>query len=167
MVATGFGSGRQFGPLLRNPLFALNRDPLARRLFAFLLTREATESIGSLATFVGVAIVLPASIPLVAVLIVVGRAVAIGMLGLDLFVFAWLPSATDRTMAMRIIRTAILAVAVPSGTLFALWALRTPAPDLFLLLPAPLLVLLGWGLISSAGSRLEGNGLAVAIAERR
>ena len=167
MVAVGSTSGRQFGPLLRNPLFALNRDSLANRLLAMLLTRQITESIGSFATFVGIGLVLPASIPLLAVLILVGRAVAVAMLGLDLYVFAWLPSSTDRTMAMRIIRTLVLAVAVPLGTLFALWAFSTPAPDLILLLPIPLFLLLGWRLIVLAGARLEGNGLAVAIAERR
>jgi hypothetical protein len=167
MVAVGFTSGRQFGPLLRNPLFALNRDSLAKRLMAVMLTRQTTESIGSLATFVGIGVVLPALIPLILVLILVGRAVAIGMLGLDLFVFAWLPSATDRTMAMRIIRTLILAVAVPVGTAFAIWAFRTPQPELILLLPIPLLLFVGWRLVVSAGARLEGNGLAVAIAERR
>ncbi len=167
MVAVGFTSGRQFGPLLRNPLFALNRDSLAKRLLAVLLTRQTTESIGSLATFAGIGLVLPALIPLIVVLILVGRAVAIGMLGLDLYVFAWLPSATDRTMAMRIIRTLILAVAVPAGTIFAVSAFRTPAPDLILLLPVPLFLLVGWRLVVLAGSRLEGNGLAVAIAERR
>jgi len=162
-----FTSGRQFGPLLRNPVFALNRDSLAKRLLALLLTRQITESIGSLATFVGIALVLPAFIALILVLMLVGRAVAIGMLGLDLYVFAWLPSATDRTMAMRIIRTLILAVVLPVGTAFALWAFRTPAPDLVLLLPVPLFLFLGWLLVESAGARLEGNGLAVAIAERR
>jgi len=167
MVAVGFSSGRQFGPLLRNPVFALNRDPLAKRLLALLLTRQITESIGSLATFVGIALVLPAFIPLILVLMLVGRAVAIGMLGLDLYVFAWLPSATDRTMAMRIIRTLILAVVLPVGTAFALWAFRTPVPDLVLLLPVPLFLFFGWRLVESAGARLEGNGLAVAIAERR
>jgi len=167
MVAVGSTSGRQFGPFLRNPLFALNRDSLAKRLLAVLLTRQITDSIGSLATFVGIGLVLPASVPLLLVLILVGRAVAVAMLGLDLYVFAWLPSSTDRTMAMRIIRTVVLAVAVPIGTLFALWAFRTPVPDLILLLPIPLLLLLGWRLIVSAGARLEGNGLAVAIAERR
>jgi hypothetical protein len=167
MVAVGSTSGRQFGPLLRNPLFALNRDSLARRLLAVLLTRQITESIGTLATFVGVGLVLPAFIPLLLVLILVSRAAAVAMLGLDLYVFAWLPSSTDRTMAMRIIRTVVLAVAVPTGTLFALWAFSTPVPDLILLLPIPLLLLLGWQLIVSAGARLEGNGLAVAIAERR
>jgi len=167
MVAVGFTSGRQFGPLLRNPLFALNRDSLAKRLLAVLLTRQTTESIGSLATFVGIGLVLPAFIPLILVLILVGRAVAIGMLGLDLYVFAWLPSATDRIMAMRIIRTVIVAVAVPAGTIFTLWAFRTPVPDLTFLLPTPLFLLLGWRLVVSAGRRLEGNGLAVAIAERR
>jgi hypothetical protein len=167
MVAVGFSSGRQFGPLLRNPLFALNRDSLANRLMALMLTRQITESIGSLATLVGVGLVLPAFLPLILVLILVGRAVAVGMLGLDLFVFAWLPSATDRVMAMRIIRTLILAVAVPGGTIFTLWAFSTPAPDLILLLPVPLFLLLGWWLVVLAGARLEGNGLAVAIAERR
>jgi hypothetical protein len=167
MVAVGFSSGRQFGPLLRNPLFALNRGSLAHRLLAVLLTRQTTEWIGSLATFVGVGLVLPAFIPLILVLIVIGRAVAIGMLGLDLYVFAWLPSATDRTMVLRIVRTLIMAVAVPAGTLFTLWAFRTPAPELSLLLPVPLLLLLGWVLVSLAGTRLEGNGLAIAIAERR
>jgi hypothetical protein len=167
MVAVGFTSGRQFGPLLRNPLFALNRDSLAKRLVAVLLTRQTTESIGRLATFVGIGLVLPALVPLILVLILVGRAVAIAMLGLDLYVFAWLPSATDRTMAMRIIRTLILAVVVPLGTAFAIWAFRTPLPDLILLLPIPLLVFSGWRLVMSAGARLEGNGLAVAIAERR
>jgi len=70
-------------------------------------------------------------------------------------------------MAMRIIRTLILAVVLPVGTAFALWAFRTPAPDLVLLLPVPLFLFLGWLLVESAGARLEGNGLAVAIAERR
>jgi putative ABC exporter len=167
MVAVGSTSGRQFGPFLRNPLFALNRDSLAKRLLAVLLTRQITDSIGSLATYVGIGLVLPASIPLLLVLVLVGRATAVAMLGLDLYVFAWLPSSTDRTMAMRIIRTLVLAVAVPLGTLFALWALSTPVPDLILLLPIPLLLLLGWWLIVLAGARLEGNGLAVAIAERR
>jgi hypothetical protein len=167
MVGVGFSSGRQFGPLLRNPLFALNRDPLARRLLAVLLTRQATESIGSLATVVGLALVLPALTPLLVVFMLVGRAVGIGMLGLDLYVFAWLPSATDRTMAMRIIRTAVVAVLVPAGTLLALWAFRTPVPELVLLLPIPVFLLLGWRLITAAGARLEGNGLAIAIAERR
>ncbi|HZK74997.1 MAG TPA: hypothetical protein VFD88_13450, partial [Clostridia bacterium] len=167
MVAVGFTSGRQFGPLLRNPLFALNRDALSKRLVAVLLTRQTTESVGSLATFVGIGLVLPALIPLILVLILVSRAVAIAMLGLDLYVFAWLPSATDRTMAMRIIRSLILAVAVPLGTAFAIWAFRTPLPDLILLLPTPLLVFVGWRLVVSAGAKLEGNGLAVAIAERR
>jgi len=167
MVAVGFTSGRQFGPLLRNPLFALNRDSLAKRLLAVLLTRQTAESIGSLATFVGIGLVLPALIPLILVLILVARAVAIGMLGLDLYVFAWLPSTSDRTMAMRIIRTLILAVAVPLGTAFAVLAFHTPAPELTLLLPVPLFLLLGWRLVASAGNRLEGNGLAVAIAERR
>jgi hypothetical protein len=101
------------------------------------------------------------------VLILVIRAVAVAMLGLDLYVFAWLPSSTDRTMAMRIIRTVVLVVAVPVGSLFALWAFSTPVPDLILLLPIPLFLVLGWRLIVSAGARLEGNGLAVAIAERR
>ena len=86
---------------------------------------------------------------------------------LDLFVFAWLPSVTDRTMAMRIIRTVFVAVLVPAGTAFALYSFRTPLPDLVLLLPAPLFLVLGWLLITSAGGKLEGNGLAVAIAERR
>jgi hypothetical protein len=167
MVAVGFTSGRQFGPLLRNPVFALNRDSLAKRLLAVLLTRQITESIGNLATFAGIALVLPEYIPLILVLMLVGRAVTFGMLGLDLYVFAWLPSATDRTMAMRIIRTLILAVAVPAGTIFALWAFRTPVPDLILLLPVPVFAFVGWWLVSMAGSRLEGNALAVAIAERR
>jgi hypothetical protein len=167
MVAVGFTSARQFGPLLRNPLFALNRDSLAKRLLAVLLTRQTTESIGSLATFLGVALVLPSQIPLLAVFVLVGRAVAIGMLGLDLYVFAWLPSVTDRTMAMRIIRTGIVAVVVPGGTGFALWAFSTPVPDLTMLLPIALFLLLGWRLVMAAGARLEGNGLAVAIAERR
>ena len=167
MVAVGSTSGRQFGPFLRNPLFALNRDSLAKRLLAVLLTRQITDSIGSLATFVGIGLVLPTAIPLLLVLILVGRAVAVAMLGLDLYVFAWLPSSTDRTMAMRIIRTVVLAVAVPVGTLFALWAFSTPVPDLILLLPIPAVLLLGWLLIFLAGARLEGNGLAVAIAERR
>jgi hypothetical protein len=167
MVAVGSTSGRQFGPFLRNPLFALSRDSLAKRLLAVLVTRQITDSIGSLATFVGIGLVLPASIPLLLVIVLVGRAVAVAMLGLDLYVFAWLPSSTDRTMAMRIIRTLVLAVAVPLGTLFALWAFSTPGPDLILLLPIPLLLLLGWWLIVLAGARLEGNGLAVAIAERR
>lgn len=70
-------------------------------------------------------------------------------------------------MAMRIIRTLVLALAVPLGTLFALWAFRTPVPDLILLLPIPLLLPLGWWLTVLAGARLEGNGLAVAVAERR
>jgi xanthosine utilization system XapX-like protein len=70
-------------------------------------------------------------------------------------------------MAMRIIRTLVLAVGVPAGTIFALWAFRTPVPDLILLLPIPLLLLVGWRLIVLAGARLEGNGLAVALAERR
>ena len=167
LFAVGFTSGRQFGPMLRNPLFALNRDSLARRLLAVMLTRQFTESIGSLATFAGIALVLPALIPLIVVSILVGRAVAIGMLGVDLFVFAWLPSTTDRTMAMRIIRTVILVVAVPLGTAFAVWAFQTPVPDLSLLLPIPLFLLLGWLLVVSAGTRLEGNGMAVAVAERR
>jgi hypothetical protein len=167
MVAVGSTSGRQFGPFLRNPLFALNSDSLAKRLLAVLLTRQITDSIGSLATFVGIGLVLPTSIPLLLVLILVIRAVAVAMLGLDLYVFAWLPSSTDRTMAMRIIRTVVLAVAVPAGTLFALWAFSTPVPDLILLLPIPLSLLLGWRLVVSAAARLEGNGLAVAIAERR
>jgi hypothetical protein len=167
MVASGFTSHRQFGPLLRNPLFALNRDSLARRLTAVLVSRQLTESIGSLATLVGVALVLPALIPLIVVLAVVGRSVAVGMLALDLCVFAWLPSATDRTMAMRIIRTAAMAVLVPAGTAFALYAFATSAPDLLLLLPVPVFLAGGWLLVSAAGRRLEGNGLAVAIAERR
>jgi hypothetical protein len=167
MVAVGFGSARMFGPLLRNPLFALNRDSLAKRLLALLVTRQATDSIGSLATFVGLAVVLPAFIPVILALILTSRAVAIGMLGLDLYVFAWLPSATDRTMAMRIIRTLVVAVTVPAGTVFALWAFRTPAPAGALLLPVPFFLLAGWRLIVMAGRRLEGNGLAVAIAERR
>ncbi len=167
MVGVGFSSGRQFGPLLRNPLFSLNRDPLARRLLAVLLTRQATESIGSLATVVGLALVLPALTPLLVVFMLVGRAVGIGMLGLDLYLFAWLPSATDRTMAMRIIRTAVVAVLVPAGTLLALWAFSTPVPELVLLLPIPVFLLLGWRLVTAAGARLEGNGLAIAIAERR
>jgi hypothetical protein len=167
MVAVGSTSGRQFGPFLRNPLFALNRDPLAKRLLAVLLTRQIIDSIGSLVAFVGFGLVLPTYIPLLVVLNLVGRAVAVAMLGLDLYVFAWLPSSTDRTMAMRIIRTLVLAVAVPVGTIFALWAFRTPAPDLILLLPIPLFLGLGWRLFVSAGARLEGNGLAVAIAERR
>ena len=41
-------------------------------------------------------------------------------------------------MAMRIIRMVILAVAVPLGTAFAIWALQTPTPDLSMLLPIPL-----------------------------
>jgi hypothetical protein len=167
VVAFGFSSGRQFGPLLRNPLFALNRDSLASRLLAFLLTRQTAESIGSVATIAGLALMLPQYLPVIVVLILVTRAVAIGMLGLDLFVFAWLPSATDRTMALRIIRGIILAVTVPVGTVFVIWAFTTPAPDLVLLVPIPLFLGLGWWLIVLAGSRLEGNGLAVAIAERR
>lgn len=167
MVGVGFSSGRQFGPLLRNPLFALNRDPLARRLLAVLLTRQATESIGSLATVVGLALVIPSQTPLLVVFVLVGRAVGIGLLGLDLYVFAWLPSATDRTMAMRIIRTAVVAVLVPAGTLLALWAFSTPVPELVLVLPIPVFLVLGWRLVTAAGARLEGNGLAIAIAERR
>ena len=167
MVGAGFTSHRQFGPLLRNPLFALNRDPLVRRLAAVLVTRQLTESIGNLATLLGVALVVPALIPLILVLIVIARSVAVGMLALDLFIFAWLPSVTDRTMAMRIIRTVSMAVLVPAGTAFALYAFRTPLPDLVLLLPVPLFLVLGWLLITSAGGKLEGNGLAVAIAERR
>jgi len=167
MFAVGATSGRQFGPVLRNPLFALNCDSLANRLLALLFTRQATESMWSLVFLVGLALVLPAFIPLIVVLAVVGRAVAVGMLGLDLYVFAWLPSATDRTMAMRIIRTAILAMVVPVGTIFALWAFSTPAPALIFLLPIPPFLLLGWGLVVLAGRRLEGNGLAIAIAERR
>lgn len=167
MVGVGFSSARLFGPLLKSPLFALNRDSLARRLLAVLLTREATESIGSLATLLGLALVLPTLIPLLVVFMLVGRAVGIGMLGLDLYVFAWLPSATDRTMAMRIIRTAVVAVLVPAGTLLALWAFSTPVPELTLLLPIPVFLLLGWRLVTAAGARLEGNGLAIAIAERR
>jgi hypothetical protein len=166
-VGVGFTSGRLFGPLLKSPLFALNRDSLARRLLALLLAREATESIGSLATVLGLALVLPTLIPLLVVFTLVGRAVGIGMLGLDLYVFAWLPSATDRTMAMRIMRTATVAVLVPAGTLLTLWAFRTPVPELILLLPIPVFLLLGWRLVIAAGARLEGNGLAVAIAERR
>jgi hypothetical protein len=109
----------------------------------------------------------PALIPLILVLIVIARSVAVGMLALDLFIFAWLPSVTDRTMAMRIIRTVSMAVLVPAGTAFALYAFRTPLPDLVLLLPVPLFLVVGWLLITSAGGKLEGNGLAVAIAERR
>jgi Putative ABC exporter len=167
MVAAGFTSHRQFGPLLRNPLFGLNRDSLPRRLTAVLVTRQLTESIGNLATFVGVALVLPGLIPLVLVLIVVSRSVAVGMLALDLWVFSWLPSATDRTMAMRVIRTVLMALLVPLGTAFALYAFRTQAPDLLLLLPVPVFLVGGWLLVSAAGRRLEGNGLAVAMAERR
>jgi hypothetical protein len=167
LVSTGFSSGRQFGPLLRNPLFALNRDSLAERLLAFLFTRQVTESIGSLFALVGLALVLPAYITVILAVALVGRAVAIVILGLDLYVFAWLPSATDRVMATRMIRLAIMAVVVPGGTVFAFWAFRTPAPPLALLIPIPLLVLLGWRLIVMAGARLEGNGLAVAIAEKR
>lgn len=167
MVATGFSSGRQFGPLLRSPVFALNRDSLSRRLAAQLLARQAADSIGNLATWVGVGLVLPFSIPMVAVLFLVSRGVAIAVLGLDLFVFSWLPSLSDRTMTMRIVRTVVAAIAVPIGTGFALLALHSGTPELVLLLPVPLLLVTGWILVAAAGGRLEGNGLAVAVAERR
>ena len=157
----------RLGVDLRNPLWWLSSASLTARLLVLTLARSLRQ-------------VIPLAAGLLAAAIAAGS-VAVFVLGLLLFaaaiwavqamgigVYTIIPTPVDLRGPGQLLRMLVLlALLIPIVIVFTIAAVLSEHVAIGLLTASATAILEGWGLLMFAASRLQGNGLAFAQAERR